>query len=368
VELRAHFEVEYDTQAYENRQLRLQIRNLCNQQGLVEVCDSFESDLQRLVRENEQLRTRNLELESKELDLLTGSDSRSHENSSAIAADHSIQSKRLVTRLKKTSVEKDSLKASYEVLKAKERQFVMNDKISKDALRRLRVTHQDLMRCKKDLETCRMVLLKKESELHILQQDSAGWKEQEFYLKEERARLFSEVQTLRGRIQDFETQEHRAIQLSRTLDKFATGKSTSARPNNDKFDLNAHNSNYVSAKIFAMDEALRTQEKQHRQPLLPGHGVPATVVGNIHPETLRTHASYLRNEEKDVISADLELTIAALHDALVANAPRLIPLLRKLVHELQQERSFSIQQRAVLLDNVVRKTASSKRIDQLKSR
>jgi hypothetical protein len=131
----------------------------------------------------------------------------------------------------------------------------------------------------------------------------------------------------------------------------------------------------LKAKIFAMDEVMRTHEKRSTMGLgektttgssssevsTSMFNIPGVVFGGVETknQTYRPNSSYQREEEKDIISADLELTLAAMHDSLVSNAPSLLPLFRKLSNELHQERSYSIQQRAKLLDQVLKQGSSS---------
>lgn len=342
------------------------------------MCACFESDLQRLTRENEALRTRNLELEAKELDMWRGGESEGGKGPELFQTQpqsqlaKQSQQHRLAERLKKSGQEREALKTAYEALKSKERQFLVNEKVTHDALRRLRVTHQELLRSKKEHETCKLVLMKRDAELQALQEDTRGVREREYALKEERARLLSEVHALRERVRDFEAQESRAIVLSRFLNKHtlpgSSREKTKTNPRSAAIDSGSSDAvptklcdgskdNFVKAKIYAMDEALRTQEKQTARPYLSATGetasVPGMVVGGVHMDTLRPHASYLRGEEKETLSAELELTVAAMHDSLASNAPSLLPLFRKLTSELQQERAFSVEQRAKLLDHII---------------
>ncbi len=382
--MKAQYEVEIDTVRFENRQMKLTIQKICGDNlNLSDVYNTFEADMNRLMKENEMLRELNMELEAKELDRTMGLQSANpavapkptkfrqfnKEKSSKDPQYHSnpdgspsqqLYHQRLIEKLKKSGQEREHWKSQYEQLKSKERQFLMNEKMTHDAMRRLRVTHQELIRLKKENENIKLVLMKKESELTSLQEDTKGIRQTEYALKEERSRLLSEIQLLRMRIHDFESEEHRAIQLSKFLNKHSpstafANASKGKISNNGTINNELHN-NFLKAKVFAMDEVMRTQEKTGngigKGNLLnvPGVSFAGVESGN---QSFFPSTSYQRDEEKDVVSADLELTMAAMHDSLVSNAPALLPLFRKLTKELHQERSLSIHQRGKLLDQVI---------------
>jgi hypothetical protein len=60
-------------------------------------------------------------------------------------------------------------------------------------------------------------------------------------------------------------------------------------------------------------------------------------------------AQYTRLEEQDVASPALENIISALHDNIVGNCPRLLPLHKKLVMEIHHERNRFLEQKSEIL-------------------
>ena len=60
--------MQLDNHALQERQLKAQLRTVCDNQSLTDVFATFEDNVSRLVRENEALRQINLHLEAKELD------------------------------------------------------------------------------------------------------------------------------------------------------------------------------------------------------------------------------------------------------------------------------------------------------------
>ncbi len=58
---------------------------------------------------------------------------------------------------------------------------------------------------------------------------------------------------------------------------------------------------------------------------------------------------YLRSEEQDVLSVDLESSLSSLHEGLVQWCPKLLPVYRKLVNDVHIERTSLLQERSSLL-------------------
>ena len=180
----------------------------------------------------------------------------------------------------------------------------------------------------------------------------------EYEWKEERSRMMSELTTLRQRVHDFETERARTIQLSKFLDKHTPNHhphhSNQAHPPVSESKITQaikqaqHDSrinNITKAKIYALDEIMRTQEKQ-------GHDPSHMIQGVVRSSHDVVPGSYLREEETKALSAEVELTLSALHDSLVSSRPTLLPLLRKLTQEIHEERKVSLEQKANLLDKI----------------
>ena len=234
MEVRTQCDVQIDTYKLETKKLKTQLRALCDNQSLTDVFATFEDNVSRLVRENEALRQANLALEAKELDSLlrTGTNSSTSDVNAFVNAptnDGSSESYRLqtakkenlrlVTKLKKCGIEREALKAAYEEVKTKERHFVVNTKIANDCARRLRITHQDLIRVKKELEQEQAARAVAERDLHCIRQDTAGLREAEASLKEERSRHLAELAMLRERVREVDHERKRLSQLHRFVEK-----------------------------------------------------------------------------------------------------------------------------------------------------
>ena len=232
--MRTQCDVQIDTYKLEIKKLKSQLRALCDNQSLTDVFATFEDNVSRLVRENEALRQANLALEAKELDSLlrTGANSSTSDVNAFVNAptndgtseSYRLQTAkkenlRLVTKLKKCGIEREALKAAYEEVKTKERHFVVNTKIANDCARRLRITHQDLIRVKKELEQEQTARAVAERDLHCIRHDTAGLREAEASLKEERSRHLAELAMLRERVREVDHERKRLSQLHRFVEK-----------------------------------------------------------------------------------------------------------------------------------------------------
>jgi myosin heavy subunit len=423
-----------DSHTLEVKQLKAQMRTLCDNQSLTDVFATFESDVARLGRENESLRQMNLELEARELDaFLRASEKRlggagaagsptSPTASGAAAAvgtgaegevggseSYRLQAVkrenlRLVTRLKKSGQEREALRTSYEELKAKERQFVINTKIANDCARRLRSTHQELQRTKRELEEQSAARAAAERDLQLVREDTKGMRVAEAALREERAQLLSEVASLRERVREVDHESRRLAQLNRFVHKHTTAApppaaSSAARPSPSA--ASAGHQAHTSTKPSAPMESSHTKAapplpfqayRAHIAAVLGGSGSSSAVKqqplqsgmeetkdhsahdsastsssgrSQSYPEGTvgqagLSDAQYLRLEESDGIEPALEVSLTAMHESLLATQPALLPLFRKLTTDIHAERTRALQKRSQLLNMVAPKQYEQK--------
>jgi len=151
--LKTQCDIELDSGRLEVLRLKNQLRALCEQRSLAVLYSAFESNIARLLKENETLRRVNLELESKEFDKTNANifrkkdngkiDGNTQETSYSYLLDvANKENNRLLLKLKKSGQDREALRESYEALKMKERQFTLSGKLAQDSGRRLRTAHQ----------------------------------------------------------------------------------------------------------------------------------------------------------------------------------------------------------------------------------
>lgn len=564
-------EIQQDTSKLEVKQLKTQLRSLCENQALTDVFTTFEDNVARLLRENELLRHQNLQLEVKELEFLhqqqqqlhrldnSGNSNNSNQlhqkkpsNNVAIeksinkqfSCDHHANEKhnnnnnnssfvgggdedslndiniattstesivdvvtvptssyayreesfqlqaikkenlRLLSRLKKSGQEREQLKVEYEKLKGQERQFLMSSKIAHDSSRRLRVTYQELIKVRKELEIEKAAHNAVERDLLLIKEDCVPVRQSEAALKEERCRLLAELATLRLRVREVDEERQRMFQLNRFITKHVPETAVTAAPRSNTTTIanksssnadssssnnadssssnykvgsnqnchkscsiiseryeaaskinNYNNNNNTCPTVAAVknDSGRNSKQRQQQQssfvsnprntttgaagaavyPFLdPFRSHVAAVLNNsrathhkttsrdavtvttlninnnsnvnhnssvkdkYHDATLHlsniddinmnnnnnssndidalavaglSNAQYVRIEESNGISPALEVTLTAMHEAILEVVPTLLPLFRKLSTEIHNERTHALQQRAKLL-------------------
>lgn len=426
LEVRTQYEVQQDNHALQEKQLKSQLRAVCDNQSLTDVFATFEDNVARLVRENEALRQINLQLEAKELDSYlhaSGKDVDSFDAHNKKEANEETfrlhaakkENLRLLTRLKKSGLDREALKKEYEELKLKERHFLANSKIANDCARRLRTTHCELVRTKRELEIEAAARAVAERDLHLIRDDTAALRTSEAALKEERARHLSEMAALRERVREVDHERKRMFQLNRFVNKHATSTAPDFSSGDQQHQAASHagvsgNSNgkfaapasslggrhpYRSHIAFALgdtrsashasapdapapapvpasssgvpsgeekerdsrrsyEELLRVinQKPQHdrlyQQPQIPIQGLPEGTVA----QAGLSDAQYHRIEESDGIDPNLEISLTAMHESLIATTPQLLPLFRKLTSDIHSERTRALQKRSQLLSQI----------------
>jgi hypothetical protein len=318
---------------------------------------------------------------------------------------------RLVSRLKKSGQDREALRAEFEELKAKERHFVVNTKIANDCARRLRVTHQDLMRTKKELEEQTTAREAAEKDLRLIREDTQGLRASEAALREERSRYLSELAAMRERVKEVDQESRRIAQLNRFVHKHAApatgisahmgGAQTSAAPTaaaastggqraSREGKVDAHSGHTKPAPLLPFQAyrahiaAMLENSMPSARAAAPSHAHvssnPATLLheemndqghsalgaysATYHGQDSHSHigatvgqaglsdAGYFRPEESDGIEPGLEVSLTAMHESLIATQPTLLPLFRKLASDIHSERTRALQKRSQLLSLV----------------
>ena len=390
--------------------MKTQLRALCDNQSLTDVFATFEENVARLVRENETLRQINLQLEARELDafLRQGeklvqfdhmgkksslADASNSQNANTAGVNDTTNSEsfrlqaskkenlRLLTRLKKSGQDREVLKVAFEELKTKERQFIVNTKIANDASRRLRIAHQQLIQTKRDLENEITLRVATERDLQCIREDTATLRTSEAALKEERMRYLSELASLRERVREVDHERKRMGQLNRFVQKhatepptstasvftpaanvpphesasnvgsgrnsgFSTGKSSvsTAEPPLPFHTINPYRA-HIASVLNSKSQQQQTKPQQQQQSSGSESAGTVGVAG-------LSNGQYLRLEESDGIEPSLEVSLAAMHESIIASSPTLLPLFRKLTSEIHTERTRALQKRSQLLSQV----------------
>ena len=242
MEIKTQSEVNAENHHLEVKRLKAQMRTICDNQSLTDVFATFEDNVARLVRENEALRQMNLQLEAKELDAYLRAQEKSLFPAAAPGANKSNsggvehgseegggetfrlqtakkENLRLVSRLKKSGQDREILKSSFEELKAKERHFIVNTKIANDTARRLRATHQELIRTRRELEEQTALREIAERDLRLVREDTQVLRDSEAGLREERSRYLSDLAKMRERVREVDHESRRIAQLNRFVHK-----------------------------------------------------------------------------------------------------------------------------------------------------
>lgn len=201
--------------------------------GSMEMTDiyaGFEEHLQRILRDNEDLRRRNLQFELRDIDHLkyqeedgdaldwmedesggvrpnsiscvkNGSSppaicSKSNKkkdtrNFSSIIDSRTSKHNRLCQKLKQTTLEREEWRLSFEDGQKKERQFLLLQKMTADLTRRLKMALNDKDKLKKEIEEVKGILEGKDRDYRHLMQELQEVQQAERQLRDERARNHS---------------------------------------------------------------------------------------------------------------------------------------------------------------------------------
>ena len=147
--LKTQCDIELDSARIEIMRLRSQLRAVCEEKSLADIYSIFESNISRLLKENEALRRANLDLETKELEkamagekpsLMTATGANSQPSYLLEVANK--ENNRLLLKLKKSGQEKELLREQLESYRMRERQYTISNKLAQDSSRRLKNAHQ----------------------------------------------------------------------------------------------------------------------------------------------------------------------------------------------------------------------------------
>lgn len=358
IENNAQHEVDIDSFKYEIMQLKSQLKKLCDTNMMVDLYELFEKDVARLKKENEILRDENIRLENKELefcDKFEGGKENSTQNSSFVQNMKEKQQNRLLDKLKKSGLEREALKTAYEEIKSKERQFIVNQKLTTDLHRRLRVMYQECQRSKRESEMDKKRLLDREREVKVLQKDCLEFKEMTAVLREEQARLLSEVNELRNKVSTYEREESREHQLQKFLQKHmpagAGEESVFPRPMVSSSAERQHQREGPKKTGFMVPLHRSYQEKFNE--LLAAQGESPLVKPAALKKPWTKHVakgSVLKNNDvRDPHPWEVDVTLHAMHDSITNNAPSLLPLFRQLAKDVYVDKEKAMQDKANVL-------------------
>lgn len=373
--------MEVDSLRYQVRSLQQQVKSLCAQGACLDVFEHFERDVARLVRENQMLREVNLQLEHKHLqdELAMNADDVSSKDLEAVSASmvshggdvtkkdqhqdeiaarkrklqqqwerNSAKQKMLVEKLRVSGKERENWKQEYERLKAKERQFVVTERMHEDTSRRLKKAFSDLQRIKKEHEQQSLRLLECERENGILKHDVVGFQKQEELLRAERDRLLSEVAECRTRIKYFEQEDARVAKLNRFVHKHS-GPSTTSNVGSLATAYTASAGRVNSAENKQRADLGSGAKSSTAQPASRGRTVDPHVAERLYSSSsVGTHQKPSSSLIKSAIASNYssqrprhqmaqrlqeqELS-EVMHDSITQHAPSLLPLFQKLADE-----------------------------------
>jgi len=308
-----------------------QIRQLCSNSGLGELCSNFESEVQRLSNENEVLRRKLLTLEEKD-DLEFYDRNMLHTNTSIISQDGSFVSgkesnkmQRQLIKIRRLGQEKEELKTVLEELKKKERIFHSSACIAHDASRRFQIASQENTRLKEELEKEKSKRLQYEEDIKHLHLDLHDFQHSESRIRDEYNRKMQELTGLRSKVIQLEQENKNITKLNRFISKH-TPDPDSNNVMGKKLPLQGSSYSSTIKKVSSDDQ----------------HIVPTRVI-----------QGYLEQmDEKNMFNPNIDTTISILQDSLMCHAPILLPMLRKLTTEIHSERTKILTQREKLLLSV----------------
>ena len=316
--------------------LKGQIRQLCSNSGLGELCSNFEGEVQRLSIENESLRRRLLSLEEK--DDLEFFDRNMLHNSN-ISQDGSIASgkenskmQRQLVKIRRLGQEKEELKTAFEELKKKERLFHSSACIAHDASRRFQIASQENVRLKDELEKEKSKRLQYEEDIKHLHLDLHDFQHAESRIREEFNKKMQEATGLRHKVIALEQENKNISKLNRFISKHTPDPDA----NNVMGKKLPTQGSYTSTikKVTSSDDQI----------------VPTRVI-----------QGYLEQmNEKNMFNPNIDATLSILQDSLMCHAPILLPMLRKLSTEIHSERTKLLTQREKLMLSVFKPNADVK--------
>ena len=313
-----------------------QIRQLCSNSGLGELCSNFESEVQRLSNENEVLRRKLLTLEEKD-DLEFYDRNMLHTNTSIISQDGSLVSgkesnkmQRQLIKIRRLGQEKEELKTVLEELKKKERIFHSSACIAHDASRRFQIASQENIRLKEELEKEKSKRLQYEEDIKHLHLDLHDFQHSESRIRDEYNRKMQELTGLRSKVIQLEQENKNITKLNRFISKH-TPDPDSNNVMGKKLPLQGSSYSSTIKKVSSDDQ----------------HIVPTRII-----------QGYLEQmDEKTMFNPNIDTTISILQDSLMCHAPILLPMLRKLTTEIHSERTKILTQREKLLLSVFKPNA-----------
>jgi regulator of replication initiation timing len=398
-EQRIQHEVEIDTYKYEIRQLNIKLRNAYESVGLGELAHSLDADFQRLIQENAYLREENLRLENQLLDITVNKMGAESGKNASQSSEHNISNnndadnispkkkyeeealqyhhnyQRLLSKLKRSGLERKHLSLAYEDLKSKERQYLLQKRMHDDMSRRLKYTYADLTKYKKENEE----LVKKDMELdrayQALQVYCKELQESNQSLLNENTDVMKECQLLKTRLNDLELEHSRIVKVKKFADKHSAHRQPSLghilerdgmrnvrngykSPSKVKFENeeNVINSNYKGAATSTRGGMIDNQlVRGYEAQRYPPASLPTHPISSPYPLLQPPGAGYGLEKlmsAPNTPPSEIEQILLTLQSSMVHTNPTLLPLVRKLEQEIHTERLRALDHKSKLLNQI----------------
>jgi len=308
------------------RRLKIQLKATMNERGYLSVFSIYEEDLDRAHTEKDLLRKRNmtLELHQAEFDedravdnfhrtTMTGKNIVESVDASVLDA---MRGYRASGKLRKLQHENEQLVQEMASLRKQKRQYALGLKITQDVGDKLKVVMQKNAELCAALDDARDAAKTAHANYASLRDDRKYHSQTAAELSAEREALQEEVQMLRLRVKEVDEERWRQAHM----------------------DIESH-----------IPDLLPTEGGS-----AAGTGVYMTDIPSYAMHTTSSRSG--RTDDIDypagTAAVTLEQAMSELHEGLVAQAPYLLPLLRRLGNSIHYERTRHIKNRADLLSVV----------------
>lgn len=228
-------EAEIEGYRLASSRLQNQVRSLCEETGMEVVFKLFEGELSRLSKEVAMLRSRNVQLETKGMDI---------DYSAPIAVDtvavdmtdggpinsppfmgyNSRESKRLLLRLRQKTAEADNLWKECERLRAAERSHAFSLRQTRDSTRRLNLAAQMTQRQKQLVDQEQVEHAKTKSSLAVMQHEANALEEECRSQRKENEALRAEIAMLKAKVVDAQAKARTTAKMANFVAKHKGGR------------------------------------------------------------------------------------------------------------------------------------------------
>lgn len=226
---------------------------------------------------------------------------------------------KILTKLKKISLEKNEIKILYEQLKKKERHFHMTNNSAQDVFRRLKIFHHDSIRMNEEIDNLKLIKINNEAKINIYINEIETQEKLNKNLINENTLLLNENNKLKNKFIEVEED----IKKVRKLDKYIKKHSTLSSNNNNE-NLYKNIKNFKENNDIVEDSI--TINKSNNNGLDP------------QLFSLKYFPKESHKNKKDGI----EKTLFVLHEKLMKSNPEMLPIFNKLVDDIKNERETII--------------------------